>query len=1296
MMWALTLLATASLCGGQVFDVTGFGAMGDGETDDRPSIQAAIDTASSYAGEHGEATVYFPAGRYKVVVPGTVIGTLWLKESSEWVKQGELLDGTALAGWTCTLDAPAGSPLPGSELVLDLRTGRVFAPSGGTWEEAGHLLDKAGPGWLAGHADPDPAEGEDGTVYLKFTLRWDHLNASVFNLRSENSGLTFEGVSHADSVLSLYAWGDVHPMDYAVDKATQTVLTTRLVQDTTGTIWQHYKRGTLFHIDPLNDRFGFITGINFVNLGMDGNTTPNGKHGFYTPYQSLEEWDMSHKAIVFGFGGVDMGRFQIRGCALYGWRGEIVYKGGLNNAEVLIQDTQIYNSNSSAVSMGAQLTVENCEIWDVVNGFENFNYPGQYTIVRNNRIQLRRHLPKTYQGYGVVYIGKEGAFCEITGNTISDGEAAVFLSEFCSDVSIVSNEIIDNQWGVYAIHLNQYGMSPFWKNILVSDNSFIASSRDMKYALRGFLGTQPVENLVIDGNRAYGMNGFKVNVFSGIRHDGPRESLVNYVLRNNLIEGAHLNADGSFLPEMYGNTVSGNNGTFHMSYHQDPTTPMKLSFQWQRAELEHIEADGRDIELYRTDIYYPGFEVSLKRRFSSANMKGAEIKPDPRWNTLERGYFLYSGKAGNDAITLRFNDDGKFDLVEFSQRGDGPFTVTEGDSINALGYESVTLAPAMETSYTRHMGIGEAYPVTVHLNEHVRFADSPTIDVPGEGTFTPPHGVTCLEVKKLNEVLGFLPQAYDTLSPETVTAGEVARLEVKAFGTEPMAIDWFFGEVGDESQPIGQTGASIEVVAGEADFTAWARLSNPYGSRLSAPVRVQVIPQAGSTPDEEPTNTGNPALPSHEAPAAPQFQKILPKLDSIFLRWSCVDSPVDYELQMASVGGDYVQVAVYNSASNGVVLSGLLPSTHYQFRLRALRGELASEWASTALVTTLPAQLPSEPEPEPQPQPEPEPEPVAPDAPTLGWEILDHETVAISWTADAAVDGYELELTDEAGTTQHTATLGPDESTLELTGLSPEATYLVRLRSLRDGLVSEWASGEALTLPEAPLRPFHFWNFDATEEGQFVDWGTCGSSLSLGDLTTAPGISGDALRLNGAHSGLTIPDCGPLANAITGKLTLALWIKPDVAALHRTSVLYEQGGFWRGLNVILDKGWISATGWNRPAQESDWQGTTLSGGKLLIGEWNHVALVLDAGETVLPEAFRLYVNGALVATGEASQLWPHGGSNGLGQVNGSTVYLGREIRQMDPIQGTIDDLCLWGEAFEAATIEELILFGTQG
>ena len=75
------VLTAAETASGLFINVREYGAAGDGERDDAPAIQKAIDTAAQTGG-----TVFFPVGRYRVcktlTVPG---GKLTPKLKPNWI-----------------------------------------------------------------------------------------------------------------------------------------------------------------------------------------------------------------------------------------------------------------------------------------------------------------------------------------------------------------------------------------------------------------------------------------------------------------------------------------------------------------------------------------------------------------------------------------------------------------------------------------------------------------------------------------------------------------------------------------------------------------------------------------------------------------------------------------------------------------------------------------------------------------------------------------------------------------------------------------------------------------------------------------------------------------------------------------------------------------------------------------------------------------------------------------------------------------------------------------------------------
>ncbi|MEO1058468.1 MAG: LamG-like jellyroll fold domain-containing protein, partial [Actinomycetota bacterium] len=152
--------------------------------------------------------------------------------------------------------------------------------------------------------------------------------------------------------------------------------------------------------------------------------------------------------------------------------------------------------------------------------------------------------------------------------------------------------------------------------------------------------------------------------------------------------------------------------------------------------------------------------------------------------------------------------------------------------------------------------------------------------------------------------------------------------------------------------------------------------------------------------------------------------------------------------------------------------------------------------------------------------------------------------------------------------------------------------------------------------------------------------------------------------------------------------TISIRFKMDDAGGRQ--VLFEEGGSIRGLNIYTDNGELYFGGYNMPTGESAWNGTYLNGGDVADGEWHTATLVLDGDDTVRPDAMKAYVDGELVATGEGSQLWPHGDPTGVGEVNNDTFFHDGLHRGSGlTFQGSIDDLRVYDRAIDPVEINVL-------
>jgi hypothetical protein len=389
-----------------------------------------------------------------------------------------------------------------------------------------------------------------------------------------------------------------------------------------------------------------------------------------------------------------------------------------------------------------------------------------------------------------------------------------------------------------------------------------------------------------------------------------------------------------------------------------------------------------------------------------------------------------------------------------------------------------------------------------------------------------------------------------------------------------------------------------------------------------------------------------------------------------------------YELQISEAGAAFGSSTSFASTESGAQFSDLGEGVTYQFRLRANREGLSSSWTTSETVTTL----------------ESVPTFVQPQAPIIYAEASDSTTAYITWNQSEAVDYFEVQCVEEGCEPMLLEPFGEDALEVELAGLTPETTYTFRIRSVRNNIASNWVTSNAIETPAVPeeeaLSPAHYWSMDEALNGIAVDsgYGALDLDTSEGEAGVGVGSSvNSSLLLTGQHDGVHIPDTPTINCEIVSAQTLSLWIKLDSSSATKTSVIYEQGGFWRGLNLIIDKGWLQASGWNRPAKESDWHGTTLSGGRVPTGEWVHIALVLNAGPEVMENGLILYLNGQQVDTGAASQLWPHSNKMGLGQIQQDTVYRDRSIRKLNPLQAELDEFSIWQAALCPEEIEALVL-----
>ena len=241
-------------------------------------------------------------------------------------------------------------------------------------------------------------------------------------------------------------------------------------------------------------------------------------------------------------------------------------------------------------------------------------------------------------------------------------------------------------------------------------------------------------------------------------------------------------------------------------------------------------------------------------------------------------------------------------------------------------------------------------------------------------------------------------------------------------------------------------------------------------------------------------------------------------------------------------------------------------------------------------------------------------------------------------------------------------------------------------------------SGEVLALD--PLTALvAYWSFDEGGGPTAYDTSPRGANhdapLAGDSFWTSAGLGG-AVRFDGTGGILAIPNSTDIGQRIVTDRTVSVWFRVDDASIkNQKQVVYEQGGDLRGLNIYVHDGQLFVGGWNRTGAESGWDGTYLSSDQIVSGQWHHVALVLAGDSALSPDAFRAYLDGAMIGSGAGSQLWADDGLAGAGGVNSTGADRtrfhdgGTGGRHGSPLAGSIDELRIHNRALSDIEIADM-------
>ncbi len=367
-----------------------YSAVGDGVADDTAAIETAI--AAAIAGG-GHAFIYFPAGTY-AVCRQTDTHTSALYQPIFDLTSADTKDPSNL----CFIgDGPTLSKIVG------------YMPS---------LGDPVTAYQTSTLGSPNPQVSRFVMFYTGFVVHWSNLQFRSLTIDGQagyTGDFTVGGSRKLVTVTPATAGTGYHVGDilnpvptggfplivgFETDIARIRVTSINGGGGVTGVALDY------------GGRYGYISGGTIDVTGGFG----TGFQFTFTSTITGDGWDQLHKAFFF-FEGTGI---LIYNCDLKNWRGEIIYGGSNQTLSTVLTD--VHGTNSSAISIGANLLVSDCVIGGdgtsdtnlVYNGTENDAVEaGQQTIVQRTSTRTGGGL-----GNGFVHAGISGSLLTVDDDDI--------------------------------------------------------------------------------------------------------------------------------------------------------------------------------------------------------------------------------------------------------------------------------------------------------------------------------------------------------------------------------------------------------------------------------------------------------------------------------------------------------------------------------------------------------------------------------------------------------------------------------------------------------------------------------------------------------------------------------------------------------------------------------------------------------------------------------------------------------------------------------------------------------------
>ena len=234
------------------------------------------------------------------------------------------------------------------------------------------------------------------------------------------------------------------------------------------------------------------------------------------------------------------------------------------------------------------------------------------------------------------------------------------------------------------------------------------------------------------------------------------------------------------------------------------------------------------------------------------------------------------------------------------------------------------------------------------------------------------------------------------------------------------------------------------------------------------------------------------------------------------------------------------------------------------------------------------------------------------------------------------------------------------------------------------------AGNAAAQLDPAAVTDGHVYLFDNVGGNLPDDSANSNAGNLIGSPQVVAGLKGNALQFNGISDGVHLPDSAMIGNTGThqNRTVVAVFNCADVSKSDK-QVVFEEGGYTRGLSIYVHDGLAYGAGWNKGGDYSpEWSPGAFISAPIGSNEWHAVAIVIrDGAAGQEDDKFEMWLDGVLIGKGPGGELRGHSNDNGVGYAKENVVFHdGNGSADGHYFEGMIDEIWILNEALTEAEL----------